>query len=38
MPNKTFSNRIETYIKKIMYHDQTGYVPEWRDDSPEVNQ
>lgn len=38
MLNKTFANRIEICIEKIIYHDQTGYVPKWRDDAPEMNQ
>lgn len=26
--NKTLTKRIQTYIKKIIYHDQIGFIPE----------
>lgn len=28
MFNKILANRIQTYIKKIVHHDQVGFIPE----------
>ena len=28
MLNKIFANRMQKYIKKIIYHDQFGFIPE----------